>query len=241
MPPTVADLQRKILEKVEQKKKAGVTRASLTGIFEPCDRDHDGQLSQVEFGLALEQIGNPLDNNELAFVFEFWDCMAGQRDRTGCVEVDLIVSDLLASQPQYDTGFNSGAETLKTNKGAKGNLPSQAGGIFGGGSYEADSRNELPTPNRQPTGAPNPGYAAAAAQQSGRPKGNQSSIPGGIFGGGDDAAPPPPSAAAGGRSNRSNQSSIPGGIFGEAQQQSARQGGHRCNSNASSIPGGIFG
>ena len=69
---------------------------------------------------------------------QFWDTMAGQQEAQGAVQVDLAINDLLSSQPEYTTGFRSGAEGFRA-KEAKGNLPSQAGGIFGGGSYQAEA------------------------------------------------------------------------------------------------------
>jgi len=232
---TVKELQLKILDKIELKHKSGVKKHTLESIFGNADKNRDGLLSLNDFATALEmQCSNALSKPELNFVFEFWDTMAGQRDASGFIEVDLVVQDLLASMPTYGTGFNSGDEGIKANKGAKGNLPSQSGGIFGGGAYSADAAGESishralnPVQQSQPL----------PAAQGVRPKGNQSSIPGGIFGADESAAPTP---TQNNRSNRSNQSSIQGGIFGEAPAPAPKQYQGR-NSNQSSIPGGIFG
>ena len=74
-------------------------------------------------------------------------------------------------------------------------------------------------------------------EQANRPRGNQSSIAGGIFGGENEMAPPPSARESG---NKSNQSSIAGGIFGEGPAAvKTKPNGNR--GNQSSIPGGIFG
>merc|ERR1719473_340909 len=99
-------------------------------------------ISLPEFFKALEIIGSPLTPEEGTFLFHFWDTQAEQQDPIGFVPVPLIVQDLLTNVPEYSTGFNSGQEAIKTTKGARGNLPSQSGGIFGGGSYEADAASE---------------------------------------------------------------------------------------------------
>lgn len=165
---------------------------------------------------------------------QFWDTMAGQQEAQGAVQVDLAINDLLSSQPEYTTGFRSGAEGFRA-KEAKGNLPSQSGGIFGGGSYQAEAEG---LPSNRPA-APMPPQSQAggtAAQQSSRPKGNQSSVQGGIFAPMEPTDAPPPSS----RSNRSNKSSIEGGIFGSAGPVGPPQE-KKFNSNRSSIEGGIFG
>ena len=183
---TIADIQKKILEKVEQKYKGGVSKERLARIFNEKDKDKDGFVSQVEFIAALQEGGgNPVSDMEAEFLFTFWDTLAGQKDPQGAVEVVMAVEDLMAAMPTYSTGFNSGDLGIKANKGAKGNLPSQAGGIFGGGSYEADAMNEKVG---RPGGAPVNDVAMGvqempprAEPNAGRPKGNQSSVVGGIF------------------------------------------------------------
>ena len=227
---TIKQIVEKILEKMEQKYKGGVSKERLNRIFENKDANRDGFISVIQFKEALtEGGGNPISEKEASFLFGFFDTLAHQKDPEDMVEIPFIVDQILQAQPQYGTGFNSGDEMIKANKGGRGNLPSQAGGIFGGGSYEADARNELP-----PTGPPAKARFTGPAAPSSRPKGNQSSIEGGIFG---DAAPVAPPSS---RPNRSNQSSIPGGIFGE-QSAPMAQAPKKRHSNASSIPGGIFG
>lgn len=232
---TIAKIQEKILNKYEDKFRGSVNKPKLMRAFTDVDKDNDGFLSLTEFRGGLEALGGALSQQESDFLFAFWDTLAGQQEPQGAVEIGICVSDLLGSLPQYGTGFNSGAD--KPNyKGGQSNKPSMAGGIFGGGSYEADANNEQPTSHRHAMN-----YAAAPPQgtaQSSRPKGNQSSIEGGIFG---DAAPSAPPPQPSNRANRSNQSSIQGGIFGEAPPQQAQQNRNRMNSNQSSIPGGIFG
>ena len=116
------------------------------------------------------------------------------------MQIDLAADDLMSSVPAYNTGFRSGPDQFR-QKQAKGNLPSQEGGIFGGGSYAADAVGayKAPTPSLPPQSF----VGGGAAQQSSRPKGNQSSVEGGIFAPVPSSEPPPSS-----RSNRSNQSSI---------------------------------
>jgi len=234
---TIKSIQLKILEKVEQKYKGGVTKERLLRIFTDKDSNQDGFVTLVQFKEAIrEGGGNAISDAEAEFLFDFWDTMAGQQEPQGAVECALCATDLLASQPSYNTGFNSGDELIKANKGGRGNLPSQQGGIFGGGSYEADANRENGT--HVARAMPNQPLNAAAQQPpTGRPRGNQSSIEGGIFGEQNEAQKPVRSGNGGG--NQSNKSSIEGGIFGHAQPAApARQG---RNSNQSSIPGGIFG
>ena len=157
---SIASIQTKFLEKIEQKYKGGVSKERLIKIFGGKDTNEDGFITLVEFKRAISESGNALSDPEAEFLFHFWDTMAQTQEPRGQVEVGLCVHDLISSQPQYGTGFRSGEDGLKANKGAKGNLPSQQGGIFGG---------------------------QAPSMQQGRPpsskrNSNQSSIPGGIFG-----------------------------------------------------------
>lgn len=234
---TIADIQAKIVAKFDEKYKGGMTKNRLERMFREADKNNDGFITLPEFVMALEQNANALSDDEASFLFQFWDTMAGQQEPQGAVQTDLAVNDLLSSQPEYTTGFRSGAEGFRA-KQAKGNLPSQQGGIFGGGSYEADAEGQLDSYRQNKPAQPAPSMGGgSAAQPSNRPKGNQSSIEGGIFGG-MDAAPPPSSRSD--KGNRSNQSSIQGGIFGEAPPSGPHME-KKFNSNRSSIPGGIFG
>jgi len=236
---TIAMIQSKLLEKIEQKDGAkGLRPNKLTQWLTDFDRDKDGYMFLDEFEQALTNYGSPTTKQETKFLFDFWDTGAGQQEARGAVPIELIVQDLLESRPEYGTGFNSGSDGLKANKGAKGNLPSQAGGIFGGGSYEADAQLAKggPPPQMPAYAQPTqPTHDPAAPAQ--RPRGNQSSIVGGIFGEGPPAAP----ASNRATSNRSNQSSISGGIFGEAGPGAPATNKSSNKSNQSSIPGGIFG
>lgn len=233
---SIADIQKKFLEKLENKFKGSITRAKLMRIFTDFDRDGDGFITLAEFRQSIEMSGNALSPLETEFLFHFWDTMAEQQPAQGAIEIQVAVSDLVASVPEYNGGFRSGDEGFKA-KGGRGNLPSQEGGIFGGGSYEADAA-QSPSSGYRPAPAPAVPMAAPSMEPAiNKPKGNQSSIAGGIFGG-MDAAPAPQSSRQ--SSNRSNQSSIPGGIFGEGPAVSAPVA-KKFNSNASSIPGGIFG
>ena len=233
---TIRDIQQKIVVKYESKK-GNMTESKLLKTLRDYAKTEPNAITGNEFVKAVVHDGlNAVTVEEAQFLFHFWDTMAEQQEPVGVVALGLCISDLLSTQPQYGTGFSSGPETLKTNKGAKGNLPSQSGGIFGGGSYAADAMQEQGGALPQ---ASSPGRAVARTEPSARPKGNQSSIPGGIFGEADPSQQPPPSS----RSNRSNQSSIQGGIFGEGPvaRMPTQQGDRSNRSNQSSIPGGIFG
>ena len=112
----------------------------------------------------------------------------------------------------------------------------QEGGIFGGGSYEADAARDGGYGRPMPPPKMGSVQMDAEAPPSQRPRGNQSSIEGGIFG----EAPADMAPARKGGANKSNQSSIEGGIFGTGPAVAApvNRGRH---SNQSSIEGGIFG
>jgi len=165
----------------------------------------------------------------------WWDTISGEQQPCGSASIDYAVADLLSSQPQYST-LLKGADLVNVSGRGRGNRSSQEGGIFGGGSYAAESEREnLSARNRPPT-SERPVLAPPTVPTFRKPVNNESSIEGGIFGSGDAAGNPPPT----GRTNRSNQSSVAGGIFNqEVVQQQAPRGGR--NPNASSIQGGIFG
>lgn len=231
------DPRDKINEKMEQKfKVGGATKTRLSTIFSDVSRKTEGFLTFDEWETAVKVgLGNALTDDECEGLFHFYlqqidDPMVKQYQ---IVPIDLIIADLTGAQQQYGTLFNSGDEPVKANLKSRGNLPSQEGGIFGGGSYASDAKMELGAPRGGAPPPPTPPIASAAPAE--RQRGNQSSITGGIFGAA--ALQPPPSS----RANRSNQSSIPGGIFGDAQPGAAPSQRARPNSNASSIPGGIFG
>lgn len=227
---TIADIQAKILAKMENKFKGGATSQRLKRMLSDMDADKDGFVSFKEFNSALGELC--LASDEAGFLFQFWDTMAGQREAQGAVDINLIITDLLGSVPTYSTGFNSGPEAVKGG-GNKSNRSSVQGGIFGGGSYAADAEGAPPSSYRAPAYAPPP----VAADPMQKPRGNQSSIQGGIFGSGEPLAPQPTNRS---NANRSNQSSLEGGIFGEAPcAPVSHRGSNR--SNQSSIQGGIFG
>ena len=202
----------------------------------PNDLPTSRSVTYKEFNTALGELC--LAPDEAAFLFQFWDTMAGQQEAQGAVDIQLVVTDLIGSVPTYSTGFNSGPEAFKS-AGNKSNRSSVQGGIFGGGSYAADANGEAPQfSNRGPAYAPS---APAMAPSSNKPRGNQSSVEGGIFAGMDGSAPLAPQPSN--RSNRSNQSSVQGGIFSEAPNcaPASNRGANANKSNQSSIPGGIFG
>jgi len=234
---TIAHIQDKFVTKLAAKLPSGgnISTRTLSKSLGEFDGDNDGFISLAEFLRAVERAGNALDRKEAEFLFAFWDTCAGEREPQGFVNVKMAVDDLVHSLPQFSTGFNSGNDSGLKAGGNKSNKSSMEGGIFGGGSYEADSRGAEPLSHR---GAAPPDYQmeqGGRGQMSNRPKGNQSSVAGGIFGSDESSAP-----KSSGGGNKSNKSSIPGGIFGENNAM-APPVSHRCNSNASSIPGGIFG
>jgi len=235
---SIADIQDKYVTKLAAKLPSGgnISARTLSKSLGEFDGDNDGFISLSEFLRAVERAGNALDRNEAEFLFAFWDTYAGEREPRGVVDVKMAVDDLVRSLPRFSTGFNSGNDSGLKAGGNKSNKSSMEGGIFGGGSYEADSRGAVPPASHR--GAAPPGYQmeqGGPGQMSNRPRGNQSSVAGGIFGNDESSAP-----KASGGGNKSNLSSIPGGIFGENNAM-APPPSHRCNSNASSIPGGIFG
>ena len=124
------------------------------------------------------------------------------------VEVELAVADLLGSMPQFST-LLQGKDLANIAGQSKGNRPSQEGGIFGGGSYAAESERDALKARNRP-GLSNPiVQPAPVAPTFTKPVNNASSIQGGIFG--EQSAPVAPPSRTG---RNSNQSSIPGGIFG---------------------------
>jgi len=190
-------------------------------------------ISFLQFQRSLEDAGNALSRDEASFLFQFWDTCAGQQDPCGSVPVDLAINDLLHSikgYPGEGNPFKSGVEPQAKTSGNKSNGPSQPGGIFGGGAYEADAASNRGNAVILPSTAVPP----ASSQ---KPYSNQSSQPGGIFG----TYEPPPSTRGGGNGNKSNQSSVEGGIFAPAENETRQHRPNKQNSNTSSIPGGIFG
>jgi hypothetical protein len=197
---TIADIQGKFLAKMENKYKGAITKARLTKVFSEFDHDNDGFITLDEFKSALEFSGNSLSETEGEFLFGFWDTMAGQQEAQGAVQISLAVSDLLSTQPAYGGPFKSGDDGFKINPTSKSNRPSQEGGIFGGGSYEADAAGDALF---APAAENVPGPQSTRSNKS-----NQSSIAGGIFGSAEPLQAPAP------KKFNSNASSVPGGIFG---------------------------
>lgn len=67
---TIADIQKKISEKFDEKYKGGMTKTRLKKMFEDADKDHDGFITFPEFLTALETTCNALSNDEAAFLFQ---------------------------------------------------------------------------------------------------------------------------------------------------------------------------
>lgn len=230
---SIADLQDRYLAKLASKTRGTLNKHAIATSLKEWDSDGDGCISLREFLQALERAGNPLNANEASALFSFWDTRAGQQDPVGLVPIGLAAEDLAASQEQFSGNvFRSGDTENKGGAGNKSNRPSQQGGIFGGGAFEADSRGVEYARQPAPCGRP----MGELATQSSRPKGNEPSIAGGIFGEADGAAP-----TNRGGGNKSNRSSVDGGIFAMPNEPQLMQRGNKPYSNASSIPGGIFG
>ena len=125
----------------------------------------------------------------------------------GVVDINLIITDLLGSVPTYSTGFNSGNDTFRGG-GNKSNRSSvQAASLAAAPTPPTPS--SLPPPShRAPAYQPPAAFGVADDGSARKPRGNQSSIEGGIFG---NAAPLAPQPSNRSNSNRSNQSSIQGG------------------------------
>jgi len=253
---TIADVQAKYLTKLAQKTKGGLTERTVKknlGEFVPETQTlPDGVTKMMDFPQfkrSLETAGNALTEQEAMFLFSFWDTCAGQQEPCGWVPVPLAVDDLIqsshgvAKEQQHGNVFKSGEDRFDKVSGGGGNLSNRSslgqGGIFGGGAYEADAGGKAAA-RAQPPPVSYPPPGAVPGAEKPRPRGNQSSISGGIFGGEVALASQPPSAGSPG-GNKSNRSSIPGGIFAEPAPIVAPQRGNKFNSNASSIPGGIFG
>jgi len=196
------------------------------------DGDQDGVISLSEF---IQATNGKIETDEAEFLFLFWDSAAGKQEPQGYIEIDLAVQDLLSSMPQYTT-LLQGKDLADISGQSKGNRPSQVGGIFGGGSYAAESEREI-------LSARNRAYLANAPAKSDihvefkKPVNNASSIEGGIFA--MQGEPNAPKVLS--RSNRSNQSSVQGGIFAENVAVYAPPSRTGRNPNKSSIEGGIFG
>lgn len=239
---TIADIQGKFIAKLENKYKGGINKMRLNKVFAETDKDNDGFISLAEFKEAITLSGNALAETEAEFLFAFWDTMAGQQEAQGAIEIALAVSDLLSTLPSYGGPFNSGAEGFKNKGTGKNNQPSQDGGIFGGGCYEADAAGVPLSSHRSGVGggvAASQQQAPSSSPQRSQPKhSNAPSVPGGIFAAQDENFVAPPTSNRG--SNKSNQSSIAGGIFG-TNEPMAPPVQKKKYSNAPSIPGGIFG
>ena len=255
---TIADLQTKFLDKLDVKIKGSVNRASIKKALTQHSYEGRGEVMTVsDFTLNIEKAGNALSKQELMFLFSYWDSRAGQLEPCGKVPIPLAVDDLVESMVEYKSAvFKSGDDPF--DKGAKGNFSnksSQEGGIFGGGAFEADARGDgsyraaPPGGGYAPPGALPGGYddgygeaapsPTRAAPLEGKPRGNQSSIQGGIFG--QDESGPPSSRGGGNGGNKSNRSSVEGGIFAEGPPVGNAPRANKPYSNQSSIPGGIFG
>eukprot|EP00325_Prymnesiales_sp_UTEX-LB-985_P009662 CAMPEP_0174714336 /NCGR_PEP_ID=MMETSP1094-20130205/17566_1 /TAXON_ID=156173 /ORGANISM="Chrysochromulina brevifilum, Strain UTEX LB 985" /LENGTH=285 /DNA_ID=CAMNT_0015913673 /DNA_START=52 /DNA_END=910 /DNA_ORIENTATION=+ len=231
---TIADIQAKFVDKLAEKlpSRSSMNPRSIGKALSEFDTDNDGFLNFPEFMRSVERCGNALDRREAEFLFSFWDTCAGERAPCGKVEIKLAVNDLMGSLPDFQPAFNSGAHEIGRGSagGNKSNAPSQSGGIFDGGSYAADARGDAMPPSHRGPSAPSV-REPFSAEAPARPRGNQSSVQGGIF----NQEPLAVENSARGDGNKSNKSSISGGIFGE-EAPHALAPTKRYNSNASSVP-----
>jgi len=230
MPTTIAEIQAKLIKAFENRIKGQLNEHSLK------TKLPKGDFTFEQFSQALTFAGSPLTDQEAEFLYVFWDTQAGAQEQTGFVSADLAAKDLASSMDEFNNGgLPSGDVTGPDfSSGNQSNRSSQPDGIFGGGAYAADAdvRSGIPAY----VGAP-PSYKPATDNGSSRPRGNQSSVPGGILAHDENAPAQPPSSRGGG--NKSNQSSLQGGIFGKADVPEKRR--NPTKSNQSSIEGGIFG
>jgi len=236
------DLQTKFINKVSEKCAGGMTLPRLLRKqFMQVDLDNDGCVNIREWAQIVEGTNNAISPAEASALFEFWDSAGYTREPSGLVSSSDAISSLLTAELSSAAVFDQRAApppSRGNEAGNRGNRSSMEGGIFGGGVYESDARRAsrpgMPAAQVEVQYQVPPDVLAAAQQ---RPRGNQSSVEGGIFG----DAPMEASPRADMKKN-SNQSSVPGGIFGGENAPPARAPvQQKRNSNQSSIPGGIFG
>lgn len=236
----ITHLASKYVDKYATKIKSGsVTRKDIKKNMKQFSNDLD-DLPYDQFQKSLEQAGNVFSDKEMEFLFYFMATKGYQEDQMEVADINFIIEVLYSGVQQYSSTLFSSGPPPPVPKQTHGNLSSQEGGIFGGGSYEADARASA----RDMYARPSSGLSTESHSERGgnhaqlpiRPRGNQSSIAGGIFGGAAEVA----DSQQDRRVSKSNESSISGGIFGRDGPPSA-VGRPRVDSNKSSIPGGIFG
>lgn len=229
---SLAQLQGKFLNKLEEKAAGGVTLPRLLRKqFQNVDLDNDGMVTIREWATIVEKTGGAISADEAVALFEYWDTAGYQREPQGLVVIADAIASLMSSELTSDAIFGqSEAQRPPSSRSqTKNNQPSNEGGIFGGGVYEAEA-NRFPMRQAPPVHAP-----IEQAMPTNAPRGNQSSIEGGIFG----SAPVEPAFRP--KGNTSNKSSLSGGIFGSDENAAPAPVRNKRNANASSIPGGIFG
>ena len=241
---TIADLQDKYLAKLATKTKGQCTKRTIRknlSEFLGENPTDDTLMSYQHFWSSLERAGNALTVDEAQFLFHFWDTRAGQMDPQKFVPLGVAVDDLASVLEEGNQAFGGGVFKSGTDRldhasagGNKSNRSSEQGGIFGGGAFEADASRD----GYHPAARAPPPVASYSDELAPKPRGNQSSIPGGIFGDQEGSMAPPSSRGDG---NKSNRSSVEGGIFATEGPPTMQPRQNKPYSNASSIPGGIFG
>merc|ERR1719181_1348394 len=138
------------LRKIEEKFKGSPT-ARLKKLFKDVDLDNDGMIGFREWMRIVELAGNAISADEAEFLFVFWDTHAGEREQSGAIIIELAISDLLGTEPNYGSYFQAGGAP-GVKEPTKNNRSSVEGGIFGGGMYEAESTRDRrgAPPGRQP-------------------------------------------------------------------------------------------
>ena len=105
-----------------------------------------------------------------------------QREQSGAIIIELAISDLLGTEPNYGSYFQAGGAP-GVKEPTKNNRSSVEGGIFGGGMYEAESTRDrqhggAPPPQRVPMQQNIPPQMGSPAKVN-KPVNNASSIEGG--------------------------------------------------------------
>jgi len=235
---SLSAIQKKFLDKVEQKCNGGNTvQRQLRKYFTEVDLDNDGFVNVREWASVVERTGGAISSDEACALFEFWDTAGYAREPNGLVSTAEIIASLMTSEVSSEAVFDQrGAPPSRGNEGNTrnmGNRPSAPGGIFGGGVYESDAHFA----QKAQVASLAPPAPFEQARPVERPRGNQSSVEGGIFGEGPAADESPRKGKV-----QNNRSSLSGGIFGQDENAApARPAMQKRNANASSIPGGIFG
>ena len=227
------NLKKKWMNRLEALYRRNTWRHALTLAWRKVDI-HGDKICNRDQIIKLLTTTAALYPQDAMRVYETWD-----PDMIGTVALATVLADLDSLDPTYEGSLVNpppSKEDLPPAVKSKSNMPSQPGGIFGGGAWEEEAdQMKLSTSKFVPAHASQ--SLAEQRQESFGAKGgncsNISSIAGGIFGPADEMLPPPRAKKT------SNTSSVPGGIFAvdNSPPPPARV---KKTSNTSSVPGGIF-